>query len=153
MTVFSIHIHSHQNGRASQMTLTSQFQNLCRIVDEQQRSAGEIDIGIISIKAGQDVEHLFLLNNGQLHVRGDGGKVDFSGISAASQNRENVGVDCDFFRANDSGSLIHRHFPPYLQNKKTRLGLMLRRAVNALPLTSFLVLLAAFAVAMLPKAE
>ena len=98
-------------------------------------------------------EHLFLLNNGQLHVRGDGGKVDFSGISAASQNRENVGVDCDFFRANDSGSLIHRHFPPYLQNKKTRLGLMLRRAVNALPLASFLVLLAAFAVAMLPKAE
>ena len=55
--------------------LACQLQHLCRVVAEQQRAVGDVQVRIILVKAGQDVRSLLRLNYGQIqNGRHDGEK-------------------------------------------------------------------------------
>ena len=54
----AIHIGAHQNDRTGQIVLARQFQHLRRVVAEQQRAVGDVQVRIILVKAGQNVRVL-----------------------------------------------------------------------------------------------
>ena len=50
----AIHVGADKNHRTGQVVLAAHLQHLRRIVAEQQRGVGEVQAGIILLKAGQD---------------------------------------------------------------------------------------------------
>ena len=104
-----------------------------RIVAEQQRSVGEVQAGIILLKAGQDAGSLVQRDDGQLHIRGNGSEIDFTRLFSAVQNRVDASINGDFLGTDVSGSKVHRCF---LQNfckiKDPELGLLVQSAISAL---------------------
>ena len=65
-----------ENDRTGQVPLACQLENLRRIVADKQRRTLHGNQGILLIETGQNGRGILLHDNGQFHVRADGGKVD-----------------------------------------------------------------------------
>lgn len=120
----AVHVGAHQNDRAGQIASAAQFQHLLGVIAEQQRGGRNVQIGVVLIEAGQNVGHLIQRDDGKLHVRGDGGEIDFTGSAALCQRRADVHIDGDFFGTD--GSVIHRHFLLFGKRKRPGVGLSVR---------------------------
>ena len=65
-----------ENDRTGQVPLACQLEDLRRIVADKQRCAFHGNQGIVLVKTRQNGRGILLHDNGQFHVRTDGGKVD-----------------------------------------------------------------------------
>ena len=114
----AIHIGAHQNDRTGQIVLARQFQHLRRVVAEQQRAVGDVQVRIILVKAGQNVGSLVQRDDCQFHIRGDGSKIDLATAPALRQCRTDVHINGDFLGTNNGIRIIfHRHFLLFSKEK------------------------------------
>ena len=65
-----------EDDRAGQVPFSCQLEDLCRIVADKQRRPLHGNQGIVLVKTRQNGRGILLHDNGQFHVRADGGKVD-----------------------------------------------------------------------------
>ena len=95
-----------------------QFQNLSRVVAKQQRAVGDVQVRIILVKAGQDVGSFVQRDDRQLHVRGDGGKVDLAAATALRQCSTDMHINGGFLGTNNGiGIILHRRFLLFSKEK------------------------------------
>ena len=106
----AVHVGASQNHRASQVVLAAHLQHLRRVVAEQQRGVGEVQVGIVLLKTGQDAGSLVQRDDGQLHIQGNGCEVDLT-APVCRQRSADTHVNGDLLGADGTGSVVfHKLF-------------------------------------------
>ena len=100
------------------VVLAAHLQHLCRVVAEQQRGVGKVQAGIVLVKTGQDARSLVQRDDGQLHIQGNGCKVDLA-APVYRQCSADAHVNGDLLGADGTGSVVfHRLFSFVCKRKR-----------------------------------
>lgn len=127
----SVPIGAVENDRAGQVPLACQLEDLRRIVADKQRCAFHGNQGIVLVKTRQNGRGILLHDNGQFHVRTDGGKVDILACHFGQagcrlfQHGQDVHIHRDL-RSMGCGvkrnRVVHRRYLQIFANKKDPIG-------------------------------
>jgi hypothetical protein len=120
-----------EDDRTGQVPLACQFEDLHRIVADKQRRTLHGNQGIVLVKTWQNGRGILLHDNGQLHVRADGGKVDILACHFGQagcrlfQHGQDIHIHRDLRSMGcrvKRNRIVHRRYLQIFANKKDPIG-------------------------------